>query len=90
MTLFDFEELTGYWAEHPPLHILISAYLGVGKDRHTMVQMPPGSPEPKTSSGLEVLLAELGPGFGSGDVHAGLTPVVLDFTELRRRAGAGK
>jgi len=54
------------------------------------VQMPPGSPEPKTSSELEVLLAELGPGFGPGDVHAGLTPVVLDFTELRRRAGAGK
>jgi hypothetical protein len=90
MTLFDFEELTAYWAEHPPLHILISAYLGVGKDRHRPVQMPPGNREHKTGSELEAVLAELGPGFGPGDVHAGLTPVVLDFTELRRRAGAGK
>ena len=31
MTLFDFEELTKYWAEHPPLHIMVAAYLGAGK-----------------------------------------------------------
>jgi hypothetical protein len=30
------------------------------------------------------LLAELGPSFARGDVHAGLNPVVLDFNELRR------
>ena len=90
MTLFDFEELTAYWAEHPPLHILIGAYLRVGKDRHRIVQIPPGNPECNTGSELEGLLAELGPGFGPGDVHAGLTPVVLDFAELRRRAASGK
>jgi len=32
------------------------------------------------------MLARLGPGFGAGDVHAGLTPVVLDFAELHRRS----
>jgi hypothetical protein len=87
MTLFDFEELTKYWAEHPPLHILVGAYLGVGKNRR------PTASDPATSRGtagsnLEAVLAELGPGFGAGDVHAGLTPVVLDVAELRRRVGS--
>src|SRR5437870_2109079 len=45
-----------------------------------------------TGSGLrlrEGCLGEalaLGPGFRAGDVHGGLTPVVLDFAELRRQA----
>ncbi len=34
MTLFQIEELTSYWAQHPPLHLLVAAYLGVGKNRH--------------------------------------------------------
>ena len=84
MTLFQVEELTSYWARHPPLHLLVAAYLGVGKDRRA--QMPPASfereqrPHPDAVS----VLARLGPGFGAGDVHAGLTPAVLDFAELRR------
>jgi hypothetical protein len=32
------------------------------------------------------LLAQLGPGFGAGDVNAGLSPVILDFAELRLRS----
>jgi len=32
------------------------------------------------------ILAKLGPGFATGDVHAGLPGVVLDFAELRNRA----
>jgi len=86
MTLFQVEELTSYWARHPPLHLLVAAYLGVGKDRRT--QMPPASfereqrPHPDAGS----VLARLGPGFSAGDVHAGLTPAVLDFAELRRRS----
>jgi len=39
MTLFQVEELTSYWARHPPLHLLVAAYLGFGKDRRP--QMPP-------------------------------------------------
>jgi hypothetical protein len=42
----------------------------------------------ETGSDLPSVLAELGPGFGAGDVHAGLAPVVLDFAELQRRAEA--
>ncbi len=87
MTLFQLEELTSYWARHPPLHLLIAAYLGVGKNKYA-----PQPPEamgrgPRPSSDCTSLLAELGPGFGAGEVNAGLSPVVLDFAELRLRAG---
>jgi hypothetical protein len=84
MTLFDLEELTAYWADHPPIHILVGAYLGVGKHRRQGKPSVPGSPRPAADSDLAALLAELGPGFGASDVHAGLAPVVLDFSELRR------
>ena len=85
MTLFDFEELTAYWVEHPPVHILVGAYLGVGKHRRKPV-LPAGSrPGRSPSSDLPTILAELGHGFGACDVHAGLPGVVLDFSELRRR-----
>jgi hypothetical protein len=85
MTLFDFEELTAYWVEHPPVHILVGAYLSVGK--HQRKRAPSTGSNP--GSDIQALLAELGPGFGAADVHAGLPGVVLDFAELRRRARSG-
>ena len=86
MTLFDFEELTKYWAEHPPLHILVAAYLGASKQQRRATG--PGSHDSGNAAGPEPqeVLTELGPGFRAGDVHAGLAPVVLDFAELRRQA----
>ena len=81
-----------YWVEYPPLHMLVASYLGLGK-RARMPLEPRGvvssNVENEERSDITPLLAELGPGFGSGDVHAGLAPVVLDFAELRRRATAG-
>jgi hypothetical protein len=85
MTLFDFEELTAYWVEHPPVHILVGAYLGVGKHQRKRAAATVSNP----GSDIQALLAELGPGFGAGDVHVGLPGVVLDFAELRRRARSG-
>ena len=87
MTLFQVEELTFYWAQHPPLHLLIAAYLGVGKNKNA--PLPPASMEqgPRQNSDSSSLLAQLGPGFGAGEINAGLSPVVLDFAELRLRAG---
>jgi hypothetical protein len=85
MTLFDFEELMEYWADHPPLHLLVGAYLSVGKQhRRPLGPSLAGSGNAASSNPGEIL-AELGPGFRTGDVHAGLTPVVLDFAELRRQ-----
>ena len=89
MTLLDFEELAAYWAEHPPVHILVGAYLDTGRAKRARIPFDtlqerssgPGSGAADVSS----ILAELGSSFGSGDVHAGLAPVVLDFNELRRR-----
>ncbi len=94
MTLLDVEELTAYWAEHPPLHMLVAAYLGLGKEKRPREPSAPSGEASigfgqKTGSDITSLLAELGPGFGSGDVHAGLAPAVLDFTELRRQVTAG-
>ena len=86
MTLFDFEELMAYWAEHPPVHILVGAYLGIGKHQRRRIPSAGSSRGRAASSDLQTILAELGPSFGAGDVHAGLPGVVLDFAELRRRA----
>ena len=87
MTLFQIEELTYYWAQHPPPHLLIAAYLGFGKNKDAL--LPPTSmgqgQQPNSDSGS--LLPQLGPGFGAGEVDAGLSPVVLDFAELRLREG---
>ena len=86
MTLLDFEELTKYWAEHPPLHILVAAYLGAGRQQHRPTGAGLDDSRNAASSNSEEVLAELGSGFRAEDVHAGLTPVVLDFAELRRQA----
>jgi hypothetical protein len=79
MTLFDVEELTCYWIEHPPTHLLIAAYLGA-KKRSRNPQVPISTERGKS----EQLLTELGPAFTCGDIHAGLWPVELDFSKLRR------
>ncbi|HEU0154820.1 MAG TPA: hypothetical protein VFQ82_02040 [Stellaceae bacterium] len=84
MTLLEIEELTRYWAKHPPPHIAVSAWLGLHRSGN---RKPPfGGPASQTQNAEPgSLLAELGPGFGAGDVHAGLASVVLDFATLRRK-----
>jgi hypothetical protein len=87
MTLFQIEELTSYWAQHPPLHLLIAAYLGVVKNK---TRRPPATSMgrgQRPGSEIDSMMAQLSPEFSAGDVHAGLSPVVLDFAELRLRAG---
>jgi hypothetical protein len=86
MTLFQIEELTSYWAQHPPVHLLVAAYLGIAKNKNARLPSTMGRGQ-RPSSDSSSLLAQLGPGFGAGDVNAGLSPVVLDFAELRLRAG---
>jgi hypothetical protein len=91
MTLFEVEELTRYWIDHPPPHLVISAYLGVGRPRspRPIWPRPQAAATPKRNGSVEQLLAELGPAFMTGDVHAGLGSVVLDFAELQRKTRVG-
>jgi hypothetical protein len=84
MTLLDVEELTRYWINHPPLHLMVAAYLGVGK-RTRFGSLAPASPVSAKNVNISAVLAELGSGFAGGDVHLGLAPVVLDFAELKHR-----
>ncbi len=87
MTLFDVEELTRYWINHPPLHLMVAAYLGVGEIAKP-TRPPPLARSPGTQTeNLDVgaVLAELGSSFTGRDVHVGLAPVVLDFDQLKRK-----
>jgi len=86
MTLFEVEELTSYWAQHPPLHLLFAAFLGIGKNKRAQLPSMSAGRGQRASSDVGSVLPPLGPGFSAGDVHAGLSPVVLDFAELSRRA----
>jgi hypothetical protein len=87
MTLLDVEELTRYWIDHPPLHLMVAAYLGVGKRSRSRTSAGQAVAPRATAADADVgaLLAELGPSFAGGEVHAGLAPAVLDFAELKRR-----
>jgi hypothetical protein len=85
MTLFQVEELTSYWAQHPPLHLLVAAYTGVERRKHSSTPPAFSGQRRGPRSDAGPMLAQLGPGFNAGDVHAGLPPVVLDFSELCRR-----
>jgi len=86
MTLFEVEELTSYWAKHPPLHLLVAAYLRPGSAMGSTVSTSSGAPPHAGNSDVPSILTRLGPGFFPGDVHAGLSTAVLDFSDLQRRA----
>lgn len=88
MTLLEVEELTRYWIEHPPLHIAMAAFLGVRR-RGKRGRPAGGSGPASRNTDPASLLAELGaPGLGAGDVHAGLPPVMLDFTALKHQTSS--
>lgn len=33
LTLMEYSDLRRYWADHPPLHLMVAAYLGYGKEK---------------------------------------------------------
>lgn len=80
MSLHDVAELMAYWEANPPAHILLAALLGLT-----------GSGRKSASAAMpQQVLGELGPGFQTGDVHAGLGTVVLDITGFRRHGQSGE
>jgi hypothetical protein len=85
MTLPEVGELCGYWADHPPVHLMLSGVLGIGPRGRPTRRDRPGAP----SRGIEAFLAELGPGMAIGEVDAGMPPVLLDFEQLKIASEAG-
>jgi hypothetical protein len=85
MTLFQVEELTSYWVRHPPLHLLIGAHLGIGQNKEIPMNANSTRAGEPRSSEIGSMLSRIGPGFSVGDVHVGLSPVILYFAELARR-----
>jgi hypothetical protein len=81
MTLPALEErYFPYLADHPPVHLLVAAYLGVKSPRHERPAV--------AAQDLRAIRSELPAGtFAERNVHEGLGEVVLDFEELKRRAG---
>jgi len=73
--------LLPYLIEHPPVHILVAGFVGF-KPR----SLGSSAPGPREAADLA---AAVGPGFAVGpDVHAGLPqPAILDFAQLKSRAG---
>lgn len=42
LSLFDLRDLQAYWADHPPVHVMVAAYLGikpVTKDKATPAKL---------------------------------------------------
>jgi hypothetical protein len=90
MTLFDVEELTSYWTAHPPVHLSVAAYLGIGAkaaSSPTAVSSPQATaPSQVKSNDLPTVQMLGAPGFAMGDVYAGLAEEqILDWNELKRR-----
>ena len=71
----------------PNTKLMVAAYLGLGNGNASRARakiVADDSVATGAKSDVGAVLAELGPRFAGGDVHAGLAPVVLDFTELKR------
>ncbi|MGH7098706.1 MAG: hypothetical protein ACREE4_13715 [Stellaceae bacterium] len=80
MTLHEVAELMAYWEVNPPAYILLAALLGFS-----------GNARKSASAAIpQQTLGELGPGFYTGDVHAGLGTAVIDIARLRQRSQSTK
>jgi hypothetical protein len=86
MTLWDVKELGDYWAEHPPVHILVAAFVGYKGEGSRMPAEyadPNYWQSPKLSPGDVAQLAQ------SMEIPAGNLdgyPVpIFDFDELMRQ-----
>jgi len=86
MTLFDVEELCLYWSRHPPIHVMLAAFLGVkSEEPAVMPQMPAAeSTQPQQSMPYSIALAGI-PGVTAGTAESdGFTPI-FDVAELMRQ-----
>lgn len=78
MTLFQVEELCQYWADHPPVHLLVAGFMGV---KPPVRQATTGADVAPALPAIRVMAAI--PGLDPGTVDNLPTPI-FDATELMR------
>ena len=54
VTLFDVLDLRRYWADHPPVHLLVGAFLGAGKPK------APSTGRPSTEAEVRAFVSMFG------------------------------
>ena len=87
MTLLDYAELCEYWAKHPPTHLMVAAYLGVGKES-TEQQQPVQSAKSQKEAVAEILQGG-GAAVVSRSIFEKSGPApTFDFSELMSRRPA--
>jgi hypothetical protein len=79
MTVFDVEELHRYWQKHPPLHLMLAAFLGVSADEP--VAAVPSSPRAQAIPSNVVLAGIPGMMPGTDDDFV----PIFDVAELMRQ-----
>jgi hypothetical protein len=85
LTLVDFQKyFLPYWNEHPPVHVLVAAYLGF-KPQTGAGMTPQSTQSPQNISELLSMPA----GMMEGDIHEGLPEPILDFAEFQQRIKRG-
>ena len=79
MTVFDVDELCSYWSRHPPVHVLVAAFLGVeSKEPVREVQRPQAQPNQPLPANF--VLASI-PGLTAA-THANMPAPIFDVAEL--------
>jgi hypothetical protein len=76
MTVFDVDELCSYWSRHPPIHVLVAAFLGVDSEKPTREVR---SPQPSQAQPPPVL-ANI-PGL-TPMAHTNVPTPIFDVAEL--------
>ncbi len=79
MTLMEFEELCSYWVDHPPVHILVAAFMG-HKPQNDIALPPPEEPWRQAIAGAQLLSV---PGMIGGEPDP-LPAPIWDFDALMR------
>src|SRR6266550_1254732 len=80
MTLWDVMELGEYWAENPPVHILVAAYLGFKGEPAVTPSFNPDDYRGINDNWQQELAAI--PGAAAGPLPTNLPDPVLDFEAL--------
>ncbi len=80
MTVSEFEELCTYWVDHPPVHILVAAFMGHKPQTDVALPTPEDPPWRHAIAGAQLLSV---PGMQAGEPDPYPAPI-WDFDALMR------